>query len=327
MKLIICGGGGLGSVVAGVASSKGNEVFILTNRPNQWGNEIDVEDQAGKHYRGKVSATSDSRIVEKADVVLLCQPGYLIENTLIEIAKYTKENTRIGSIVSSTGFFFRAHEIFSTKQQLFGFQRVPFIARVQEYGHSAKLLGYKKSLNIAVENIEDKFCVEMSELLGTPVQKLNNYLEASMSNSNPLLHPARLFGMWHDWKEGKSYEKQILFYEDWDLFSSEVLIQCDKEFQRLISKMPIKEKIPPLLEYYESTDAESLTKKIKSISAFKGLKAPMKKIGEMYVPDFSDRYFREDIPFGICLVKEQAVKYGIDTPKIDEIINWSKKIL
>ena len=79
-----------------------------------------------------------------------------------------KRESIVGSIVSSTGFFIFAHEIFGDKAPLFGFQRVPFISRSKEYGKIGQLLGYKKSLNVAIENYEDSFTetLPIFQLLG-----------------------------------------------------------------------------------------------------------------------------------------------------------------
>ena len=39
-----------------------------------------------------------------------------------------------------------------------------------------------------------------------------------------------------------------------------------------------------------------------------------------FVPNFSNRYFTEDIPFGLCVYKGLADIAGIETPAIDKII-------
>lgn len=101
---------------------------------------------------------------------------------------------------------------------LWGFQRVPFISRIKEYGHSASLLGYKGCYHIAVERDTDankelfRYWVENS--FDRPVTLLKNYLEASLTNSNPLLHTARLYSMFHDWQPGISYPRNILFMKN-----------------------------------------------------------------------------------------------------------------
>lgn len=85
--------------------------------------------------------------------------------------------------------------------KLFGFQRVPYIARTERYGHSANLLGYKPQLAIAVENVENReqFRQLVEKLWMTPVKLLGSHYEVSLTNSNPILHTGRLYSMWKDW--------------------------------------------------------------------------------------------------------------------------------
>ncbi len=302
MKTIcICGGGALGLVVASVLShTREVAVRVLTSHPQQWSKSIETIDSAGKIYQGEFL------------------PGFLIEKSLRQIAPFVT-NQAIGSIVSSTGFFFQAHRILGSSASLFGFQRVPYIARVREYGHSADLLGYKQQLYMATENLPKDFEAMWAGWLQTPVAHLSNYLEASLSNSNPLLHPARLYGMWHEWS-GEAYKDQTLFYAEWDEYSSEVYITMDEEFQKLCCKVGVK--IPSVLDYYESTDAISLTRKLRSIAAFQTIKAPMKKTENGFVPDFESRYFTEDFPYGLQIVKDLAQTHQIETPVIDRVLLW-----
>lgn len=327
MKTIcICGGGALGLVVASVlANTHQLAVRMLTARPQEWSNSIEAVDNEGKVYKGTLDQLSSNPadVIPQSDVVLLCLPGFLIDETLRKIQPYISTQA-VGSIVSSTGFFFRAHEIFANNISLFGFQRVPFIARVLEYGHKAALLGYKKQLYMAIENLSIDFVHEWSKWLQTPIAHLENYLEASLSNSNPLLHPARLYGMWHDWK-GETYDEQELFYAHWDEFSSEIYIAMDNEFQQLCHKLHVH--VQPVLEYYESTDTASLTRKLKSIEAFRSILAPMIQTKKGWQPDFQSRYFMEDFPCGLQLVKELAIKHNVKTPTIDKVLTWGNKCI
>ena len=327
MKTIcICGGGALGMVVASVLShTREVAVCVLTAHPQQWSKSIETIDSAGKVYQGVLEKVSDraAEVIPQSDIVLLCLPGFLIEKSLRQIAPFITDQA-VGSIVSSTGFFFQAHRIFPKTVSLFGFQRVPYIARVREYGHSADLLGYKQQLYMATENLPEDFEAMWSKWLQTPVAHMSNYLEASLSNSNPLLHPARLYGMWHGWN-GEAYKEQMLFYAHWDEFSSEVYIAMDEEFQRLC--MTVGVVIPSVLEYYESTDAVSLTRKLRSIAAFQTIKAPMKQTENGFVPDFESRYFTEDFPYGLQIIKDLAQTHQIKTPMIDKVLMWGNKMM
>lgn len=334
MKITICGGGNLGHVVAGFLSSqKENSVSLLTTRPEAWISEIEVVDCRGKVFHGKLDQISAkaSEVINGRDLVIVCLPGFAIHDVLTEIRPFLSSETLVGTVVSSTGFFFEAMKLLPDNQPLFGFQRVPFISRIIEYGHSAELKGYKESLSVAVEQTADKESVRslLEELFCAPTKLLDSYYEVSLSNSNPLLHTARLYSLWKDWKPGISYDYNPGFYEEWTVETSELYVTMDKEFQILLKKIGVRDgAIPPVLQYYESYDAESLTKKISSIIAFKGISSPMiiNKSGK-YEPDFKSRYFTEDFPYGMRFIVEVAEKNQIEVPIIQHVYNWGMKMI
>lgn len=327
-KICICGGGNLGHVVAGFLAAHGDcEVSLLTRHPERWQQQLEITTPEGTILQGAIGKiTSDPKdVIPQADIVLLCLPGFSIREVLQQIAPALTPGTAVGSIVSSTGFFFEAFKILPKDTPLFGFQRVPFISRLKEYGRSADLLGYKPDLCIAIEQTADKEALRatIEKLFRVPVQLLSSYYEVSLTNSNPLLHPSRLYSLWKDWHEGIVYPEQSLFYEQWTDEASRYLIQMDEEFNQLLDVLPVtKGSIPTILDYYESHDAASLTSKLQSIQAFKGIKSPMKQVEGGYVPDFESRYFTEDFPYGLQIVQRLAHEHGIKTPMMDKILRW-----
>ena len=329
MKTIcICGGGSLGHVIAGyLSATKDVKVNVLTQRPQMWSDELKVDTPDGKFLCGKLNIVSSSpeEALRGADVVLLCLPGYAIKGELEKIAPYVNETTFVGSVFSSTGFFFEALKILGENVPIWGFQRVPFIARTEEYGHSAHLLGYKSGHNIAVEHCADKeeFRALVEMLFDAPVKLLNNYYEASLTNSNPLLHTSRLYTMFGCSNEGRVFPRMILFYEEWTTEAAQLLIDMDAEFFEILKHLPVSEGyLPRILDYYESYDAESLARKLSSIQGFKGITSPMKAVAEGWVPDFASRYFTEDFPYGLRYIWELGHKLGVKTPNIDMVYNW-----
>ena len=80
--------------------------------------------------------------------------------------------------------------------------------------------------------------------------------------------------------------------------------------------------LPTVLDYYERTDAVSLAQKLRSIEAFKGIKAPMKTVEGGYVPDFQSRYFTEDFPYGLAIVRRLMKEQGIEAPTIERVYQW-----
>ena len=325
-KVCICGGGSLAHVCAGVLSSQPEvEVNIFTRKPELWSHQLEVTDSRGKVYNGNLNIIDNSpeEALKDCDIVFLCLPGFAIEGTLNSIKPYIG-NAVVGSIVCSTGFFFAAHRILGEDARLFGFQRVPYIARTKEYGHTANLLGYKPQLAIAVENVEDNeaFRQLVETLWVTPVKLLGSHYEVSLTNSNPILHTGRLYSMWKDW-DGEVYDHNILFYKEWTNEASQMLIDMDAEFMQLLDLLPVtKGAIPSLLKYYESQDAESLTRKITSIPAFQNITSPMKEVGGVWIPDFESRYFTEDFPYGLKYIWQLAHENNISCPNIDLVYEW-----
>ena len=329
MKICICGGGNLGHVTAGFFAAQDDlQVSLLTTKPERWSLYLEIVDVNGKTYKGKLDRISSNPkdVIPNADIVLVCLPGFAIHDVLCSIAPYLDNKTWVGTVVSSTGFFFEAMKVLPKNQPLFGFQRVPFISRIINYGHVAELKGYKESLSVAVEQTDKKEEVRaaLEKLFMTPTNLLDSYYEVSLSNSNPLLHTARLYTMWKDWEPEISYDKNPEFSCDWTIDAAELLIAMDEEFQSLLKKIGLKEgAILPILQYYESTDAESLTNKLHSIPAFKGILSPMvvNRFGK-YEPDFSSRYFTEDFPYGMRFIVETAKKYNVDLPIISKVYQW-----
>lgn len=330
MTVCICGSGALGHVIAGWLAAKGKaEVNILSSKPELWQNPLRIHRPEGEDLRASIHKVSSkpSEVIPEADIILFCYPGFQNRSALLSIKEHIKKGAFVGCVFASTGFFFEAAEILKTEQPLFGFQRVPFIARVEEYGKSAHLLGYKDSLNVAVENVSDnskrQFAYTLSLLFERPVNLLSNFYEASLTNSNPLLHPARLYDLFAEENEGRVYPEQILFYEDWSIRAAQLLIDMDEEFFHILEALPVRPGfIPRILDYYESTDAESLAAKLRSIKAFKGLKAPMIQTPQGWVADYSSRYFTEDFPYGLGYICKLAREHKIIIPTLEKVLSW-----
>lgn len=329
-RICICGGGSLGHVVAGWLSAKGYaRVDILTRRPEKWKHEIKIDTPEGISLNGKIGVISNNpeEVIPFAEVILLCLPGFLIKEELENIKPYLNQKTYIGSVFSSTGFFFEAKKILSHKQPLWGFQRVPFISRVESYGKSAHILGYKNVHNIAIENVTEQEKVNFATIIQNwferPINILNNYFEASLTNSNPLLHTSRLYTMFGGKNEGKVYSRMMLFYEEWTEEAADLYIKMDKELFQILDALPVsKDFLPTVLDYYESYDAKSLTAKLSSIQGFKGIISPMIERKDGWVADYSSRYFTEDFPYGLKYIWQLAHDKAIPCPNIDMVYEW-----
>ena len=326
MRICICGGGNLGHVCAGFLANRGHQVSILTTKPERWSQTIEIV-APDRSFEGKPAQVSSlpEEVIPQAEIVLVCLPGFAIHDELTKINPYLSKNCLMGTVVSSTGFFFEAFEVMPADIALFGFQRVPFISRIIEYGQKAELKGYKESLRVAIEQTENKESVRvvLEQLFEKPVTLAGSFYEVSLSNSNPILHPSRLYTMWKDWQPGIVYPRNPQFYAEWTLEASTLLLQMDDEFQSLLKILGLKEGcIPPILDYYESADADSLTQKLRSIKAFQNISSPMKAVEGGFIPDFSSRYFTEDFPYGMRFIVETAQKHHVSIPITENIYQW-----
>ena len=335
-NICICGGGSLGHTIAGfVASKEDYNVSVLTRNPEKWSKAIDVTDLDNHHYHGELLYVTNtpSLAISNANIVLLCLPGYAIKDVLQQIKPYLSPSTFVGTVVSSTGFFFMAAQVLSSDIPIFGFQRVPFIARTKEYGKSASLLGYKPSLSVAIENTSDakkqELLLMLEHIFQVPIKLLSSHFEVSLTNSNPLLHTSRIYSLWRNWKPGVKYDHCPSFYADWTIEAAHYYIEMDREFQAMLKLLPISNgAIPNVLDYYDSHDEQSLCDKLASIPAFKNIKAPM--IGnenDGYEPDFNSRYFTEDFPYGLYSIVKVARDINFKTPVIEEVYRWGMNMI
>lgn len=329
MRICICGGGGLGHACAAVLSNKNDvTVDMLTNHPEKWNHEYVVNIPDGEPLTGKLGLITNNpeEIIPNADWVFLCLPAFLVEKTVLQIKPFLKPTTIVGAVVGNTGFFIYCHQHLPSAQPLFSFQRVPYVSRVVDYGKEANLLGYRDQLIMATENVTDKegFRAEVEYLFGEETVLADSFYEVTLSNSNPILHTGRLYTMWKDW-DGKPFDRCSLFYKEWTLDASQLEIEMDKEFFALLKKLNVSTKhIATLLDHYESTDAEGMTRKLRSIESLSTILSPMKKVEAGWVPDFESRYFTEDFPYGLRNIYDLARSNSVDCPSISKVFKWGE---
>lgn len=327
MRIVICGGGGLGHTCAGVLSKQeGITVDLLTNRPEKWNHNYKVNTPDKGTIIGKLDRISakPEDLIPEADIVFFCLPAFLVEETIIKIQPFLKANTIVGAVFGCTGFFIFAHKHLPTTAKLFALQRVPYVSRVVEYGKEANLLGYRDKLIMAVENVDDRedFRKLVENGFGEPVELCDSFYEVTLSNSNPILHTGRLYTMWKDW-DGKPYDRCSLFYNEWTIEASQLEVEMDKEFFALLRKLNVSTKhIATLLEHYESVDAKGMTEKLRSIGSLSTILSPMTQVDGGWIPDFKSRYFTEDFPYGLMTIHKLAKENRIDCPNIEVVYKW-----
>lgn len=273
--------------------------------------------------------------LSEADIVLLTAPSYMHRAQLSQMQPYLKAGASVGALQCAGGFFWIARECLGEEVTLFGFQRPPYTARKSEDASSVAITGCKSVNHIAISTPNPHCAQELStdllHLLGTEVVMCNP-VEAMLTNSNPLLHPARLYEIHTRIATVQSgYEVRPLFYEQWGDEASSLYVSMDIELQEIysvLSKKYGKElNIKPVLDYYGVSSPQALTNKLRSIVAFKGIEAPCRGTENGYILDIESRYFTEDIPFGLMTLKQVAYMLGVETPHIDYVLHWAQDLM
>jgi hypothetical protein len=268
--------------------------------------------------KGSIQIVSDepSDIIPNSDLILLTLPSHIRYEAIKKIAPFVAKDTIIGAFPGIGGFYDEVKEVFANKITVFASQRVPYIARIVEKGKIVNAM-QKESISIAV-NYNKRYIKDLlSDLLGMQINLLDNFMEVHLTNSNPILHSARLFSLY---KKSYPLKKEVLFYKVWDDDASKILLQMDEEFMSLVSKLELTN-IPSLKRHYEVQDYKQMSKKLQSIEAFKSIKTPLIKVNDQYIFDINSRYFQEDIGHDLLYIIKTAKKYLVDVPTINKIYN------
>lgn len=329
MKICVVGGGNIGTLLAAEFAHRNHEVCIYSGKPDRWSKRLTVytpEDEVLFETENFWVTNDLSAAVDDAEQIWITLPSFLFPEFGQKLLPVMRQGQAIICVPGSGGAEFAFEGLIQKGCILCGLQRVHSIARLKEYGNSVYMLGRKDSLQLgAIPNDKaEKYAEKITKMLELPCEVLPNYLSVTLTPSNPILHTSRLYTMFRDYHEGRTYGHNILFYEEWTDEASRIMLHCDEELQNLCTSLsPLNLKsVRSLRVHYESNTPEEMTAKIRSIKAFKGLTSPMKKTDFGWIPDFSSRYFTADFSYGLKIIYDIAKRINVKTPMIDLIWNW-----
>ena len=334
MKVTIVGGGNIGTQFAVHCAEKGHEVKIFTSKPELFAKKLKIvneNDDVIREAEIVLATNQEAEAFGEAELIFVTLPAYCMKDIANSMLPYIKQGTMIGLIPGTGGGECVFKACVEKGAVVFGLQRVPSVARLKRYGEVVCATGYRDELFLAA--IPNKYTKECSELITNIFDMkciaLPNYLNVTLTPSNPILHTTRLKSLFEDYYEGKSYVYVPLFYEEWDDKSSELLLKCDDEVQKLCEKMDMIDLsyVKSLRTHYESETAEKLTQKLRSIKSLQGLKTPTAGTEKALLPDFSSRYFIADFSYGLTIIEQIAEFVQLDVPYIKETMNWYRSLI
>ena len=305
MKVVICGGGNLAHAFAGELGKNQHvkSLFVISRRPNEWAKELKVfYNHQFDHYAKIDGITNSFEALRDANIVIITLPTQAKIEYIKEIREYIPPKTILISAPSIGGINF-AIEKYLFNIQYACLQRVPYICRIITYGQSVNT-EIKKEVEIYFsKNSTEETKKLIKTILNIPYKELNSYWPLMLSNSNPILHIA---GLCEILRQNYPYSYLPKLYDIWTDFASDLKLNVSEYHN--------------LLQHYQVRNTNELTVKLKSITSFKDVLAPLIEKQGIYYIDKNSRYIVEDLPYGTCFIKYIASMLGIKTPNIDSAI-------
>lgn len=333
MNICIVGGGNIGTAMGSYIKSSGdNKLTYKTSDPSKWNKTITyIYKESGNTSQFDIDCiTKDPKeAYENADMIIITLPSFMIENAVEEMKLFVRKGTMVGVVPGSGGCEFYCKELIDNGVIFFGMDRVPCVSRLEEYGNKVVASKKKKSRAVAIPNSESqRIAGILSNILDMDIEPLKNYLTVTFTPSNPIVHTSRLFAMFNDATKDTELNSQILFYGEWDDFSSEIMLKCDAELHKICDAFEKLELdgVIPLDIHYEIDSVVGLTKKIRSIESMNAMLSPLLENNGKFKIDLGSRYFIEDFPYGLCIIKGFGIIAGVETPTIDAILSWYERL-
>ena len=324
-KVCICGGGNIGHSLAAVLG-RHSDVRILTRRPQAWSERLrfQISDRRCEETGGRVIACDKESIVSICSLIIVALPRFVIEETLSRLEPHLHEGQTVVFIPAPAGMETIVERMAQRGVEVIGFQRVPYIARIKEYGKFVWMGDLRSESKVAVSNPmrKDYWKEYFAGSIGGTVSFLSSFLSFTFSNSNPLLHPARLVELL---RNKKGYQECPYFYREWGDEASKLYVSADIEMRDVFavySSEAMDSDYESALAHYNVGSVSCLAEKIRSIKALGSILAPYTKGNDgFWHPDLRSRYFTEDVPYGTKVIQKYAKRVGVPTPTVDFLID------
>lgn len=330
-RVCIVGGGNVAHSLA-AAIARVEPVTVVSRRPGAWSTVlVSEQDGAMRGTTYPVHSTSEMTSVAHARYVFIALPQNAIESIMPILLQCVAPGSSLVFVPAPASIPDYAKKLLGKGVGVAALQRVPFIARIIDYGTKVRMSNTRTLHKVAASGDvdTDRLSACLRKWFGGDVSFLSSFLSLVFSNSNPLLHPSRMVVLFRNWRE-RTYLRNPLFYGEWTDESSRLYIEADREMlsvMRRYDEINVCTDYESVLSHYQVSSAAELTLKLRSIPSFRQILAPMVRIGGRLIPDFNSRYFTEDVPYGMCAIRRRAVDVGVETPVISRLLQGMHEIV
>lgn len=301
---------------------------------------------------GKINVVTSSALdaVHDADVIIICSPAHTKKDILTQLKPHIKHGAMVGSIFGQGAFDWQAKhilgdDIFEKKLTIFCLMYVPFICKVINYGKDINIIGPKKNLYVAAWPLSRQgyVCEKLSQCYNIPTIPVKSFLNLTLCPSNQIIHPGRVTGFFSKYPDqclqALKFKDVPLLYEDLDQKSADEIEALDNEIQDI--KRAILKKYPQIeldhvipmrdriCQMYNGQVGDSSTLKtiFNTNKGYERVPFPMLPLqgqdlkntpkGELLVKlNVNARFFWEDLPYGLVILKDIGNIVGVPTPNV-----------
>lgn len=355
-RITVCGGGNAAHVAVPLLAHRGLPVTLYAPfadeaerfRESSARGGLTLHLPGGKIIKGTPRlVTTDPAEAAAADLVLLLVPAFAHGPLLESLAPHLKPGTAVGAIPSRSGFELQALRALQALPgggcTIFCGLTLPWACRIETYGSSARVLGTKESVGLAAvpAHSAPALAASLSEAFGVKFTPLANCLTVSLGNIGQVIHPGIMYGLLKDYRGETWRETEVpLFYQGVTEETAQILEELSAEIAAAARRLSrefdldlaqVETVRQWLIRSYARyiADRSTLARAFRTNQSYRGLKLPVKKTKEGYIPDFASRYLTEDVPYGLLYSRAVAAMAGSPTPRIDEVViaaqRWMNK--
>ncbi len=313
LRVLVCGGGALAHVFAGVIGAvPGTRVSVLTRRPAEWSHSIAVH-HADLVIQGKAEATDDPAVAADAVLILVAAPAFAHEAILRRLLPHLQPDTWVGALPAIGGFDLLLRHLAPGHGKVLGSLRAPYNARVLRYGHEVLVTGVVPHLDLVIGSGGDRHDASalLEDALALPLRVIEPFLLATLSPASTIFHAARMFELLIE-----SKPKRQKFYAGWGDAAGRCYLAMDAELAALRRILQCDAPGIDAAGHYGVFEPAALAHRIRSLPGLPDIDAPV--FDGML--DVEHRFVREDIPYGLNLAQLLASKVGLPCPAMTSVL-------
>jgi len=363
LNVVLVGAGNLAHVLAGHLGARGDvNIRVLSRKASEIAEHMTKEgikvkvqsrtpQEPDTYVTGRCQRVSSNPadVIPGADFIIMTTPSHARAKMVKAIVPHVDKDHPVffGVMPGMGGFDWIARKICQDHSInniiLWAIKDVPFMSAFTVPGKSVTNLGPKTGLYLAMANYPEatEACAHvLFEMTKIPIIKMSSYMVITLTPGNPIMHPSIMYGSYgpHSQWDGKPLPEKPLFYEDVSELSSYFLMRCDAEVQAIknaINKLTGVDLTPvwPLRENLKKVygdivkDNRTLMLAMRTNRAYATIRTPLKQVASGFTVDSDHRFFQEDVPFGLVILRDLADMVGVKTPYIDEILLWCQGLM